>query len=99
VLEPPRIGLPNLVGQGELLARTRGAQAGAEAAARDTIAAGLRHEATQRAEELPPTERVEGVNRDPKGRDGQGSSGQRREHGDDPEPDDGEDGHLVDVMA
>jgi hypothetical protein len=99
VLEPPRIGLPNLVGQGELIARTRGAQVGAEHAARDTIAAGLRQEAVQRAEELPPTHRVEGVERDPKGRDEQGSSGQRREQGDDHEPDDGEDGHLVDVMA
>ena len=75
MLEPPRIGLPNLVGQGELLARTRGAQAGAEHAARHTIAAGLRDEAVQGAEELPPTHRVEDVNRDPKGRDEQGSSG------------------------
>ena len=48
MLEPPRIGLPNLVGQGELLARRAAAQAGAEHAARDTIAAGLRHEALQR---------------------------------------------------
>ena len=47
MLEPPRIGLPNLVGQGELLARTRGAQAGAEHAARHTIAAGLRDEAVR----------------------------------------------------
>ena len=99
MLEPPRIGLPNLVGQGELLARTRGAQAGAEHAARDTIAAGLRHEALQRAQELPPTHRVEDVNKDPQGRDGEGSSGRRREHRDDLEPDDGEDGHLVDVTA
>jgi hypothetical protein len=99
VLEPPRIGLPNLVGQGELLARTRGAQAGAEHAARDTIAAALRHEAVKGAEELPPTHLAENVNRDPKGRDEQGSSGKRRQHGDDLEPDDGEDGHLVDVTA
>ena len=45
------------------------------------------------------THRVEDVNRDPKGREEQGSSGQRRQHGDDLEPDDGEDGHLVDVTA
>ena len=99
MLEPPRIGLPNLVGQGELLARTRGAQAGAEHAARDTIAAGLRHEALQRAQELPPTHLAENVNRDGKNQDEQGSSGKRRRHGDDLEPDDGEDGHLVDVTA
>ena len=79
MLETPRIGLPKLVGQGELLARTRGAQAGAEHAARDTIAA--RHCGTRRsrrAEELPPTQRSEEVNRDAKGRDEQGTSGERR---------------------
>ena len=101
MLEPPRIGLPNLVGQGELVARTRGAQVGAGAR-------GTRHDRggtaaarpSQRAEELPPTHRVEDVERD---RDRVGTNRARAvsaaSRATTPSRTMDEDGHLVDVTA
>jgi hypothetical protein len=99
MLEPPRVGLPNIVGQGELVARTRGAQAGAAEAARGTIAASLRQESARKAETLPPADRVEGIDKDPQephDRDGRG--GGDGSGGDDTSDGDA-DGHLLDVVA
>jgi hypothetical protein len=99
MMEAPRVGLPNLVGQGELVARTRGAVAGAENAARAAIAAGLQTEAVQRAEHLPAAHRVEALGKDPQQQHGQGGQGSRRGEDHHAAPDDPEDGHLVDVTA
>jgi hypothetical protein len=100
MLEPPRVGLPNLVGQGELVARSRGAQTGAEHAAREAVAASLQQEAVRRAEQVPETHRVEAMEKDP---NDEQASGRHPGHGRDAdaEPDDegDADGHLLDVMA
>jgi hypothetical protein len=98
MLEPPRVGLPNIVGQGELVARTRGAQAGAEHAARSTVAATLQHESVRRAEQLPATERVEAIGKEPEHEHEQGRRGGRHADADELPDDDG-DGHLLDVTA
>ncbi len=99
MLEPPRIGLPNLLGQGELMARMRSATAGADSAARDAIAASLQQEAVRRAEELPAAQRVERTGEDPHEHDQGGRQGGRRGAEDGADPDDPEDGPLVDVTA
>src|SRR5690242_288102 len=71
--EIPRVGLPNLVGQSELLARSRGAYSGAEASVRDAVRQELQADAVQRAERLPPAPKVEAAGkrreerRDPRG--------------------------------
>jgi hypothetical protein len=98
MLEPPRVGLPNLVGQGELVARTRGAQTGAEHAAREAVAAGLQAEAVRRAEQVPETHRVEAMEKDP---NDEQAPDRHAGHGHDADvdDDDDDDGHLLDVMA
>jgi hypothetical protein len=98
MIEAPRVGLPNLVGQGELVARTRGAMAGAETAAREAVAASLHTEAVRRAEQLPAARRVEELGKDPQRQEQRGHHG-RRGAEDDAAPDDPEDGHLVDLTA
>ena len=98
MLEPPRVGLPNIVGQGELVARTRGAQAGAAETVRAQVAASLQQESVRKAEQLPPAERVDAIGKDreePRQRGGHGG----RHAGADHEPDDDGDGHLLDVVA
>jgi hypothetical protein len=79
--EIPRVGLPNLLSQSELLARSRGAYTGAEANVRDAVRQELQADAVQRAERLPAAARVEAV-------------GKRREERRDPREDGEEDdGH------
>jgi hypothetical protein len=99
MLEPPRVGLPNIVGQGELVARTRGAQAGAAEAVRGTVAASIQQESIRKAEQLPRAERVDAIGKDHEHtQDGRRHGGERTadDHGLD---DDDADGHLLDVVA
>lgn len=52
------IGLPNLLSQGDLLARARSAQSGTDAASRDAIARELQRLTDMRAEQVQRTERL-----------------------------------------
>ncbi len=92
----PPIGIPNLVSQGDLLARARSAQAGAERAGNDQVAAELQRLAERRAEQVQRAERVEGMG--PRQREGRQPGDRPDEHYDD-EPTDDDDGHLLDVTA
>jgi hypothetical protein len=97
--EIPPIGLPNLVSQGDLVARARAAMAGSERAANDEIALQLRREADRRAEQVQRAERVAATSRqrrDKNQRDQDPHS--RYDHVDDSDDDaDGE--HVLDVTA
>jgi len=100
MLEPPRVGLPNIVGQGELVARTRGAQAGAAEAVRATVAASIRQESVRKAEQLQRAHRVEGIGEESEqAPDGRRRGGDGAAHHAAPGEDDGGDGHLLDVVA
>ncbi len=92
------IGLPNLLSQGDLLARVRSAQSGTDAASRDAVARELQRLTDLRAEQVQRTDRA--------------GPGQRRErererprhHHDDPdarydEGDDDEEPRRLDVSA
>jgi hypothetical protein len=96
--EIPPIGLPNLVSQGDLVARARAAMSGSERAANEEIALELRRMAERRAEQVQRAERVAATSR-------QRREQQRREQ--DPhsrydqveETDDDDDEHVLDVTA
>jgi hypothetical protein len=93
----PPIGLPNLISQGDLLARARSAQAGSERAGNDQVAAELRRLADRRAEQVQRAERVEATGRHR--REDRHPEETPHEHYDD-EPDaDEDDGHRLDVTA
>jgi hypothetical protein len=97
--EIPPIGLPNLVSQGNLVARAWAANAGAERAANDTIALELRRIAEERAEQVQRAERVGGTSRQRRDRSNDEQDPHSRyDHGDDADDeDDGE--HVLDVTA
>ena len=98
MLEPPRVGLPNLVGQSEVIARTRSAQAGAAEAVHAQVADALQQDSVRKAEQLSPTERVERTAKDrEESREQGGQDG--RQAGDEPDDDGEGDGHLLDVVA
>ena len=97
--EVPPIGLPNLVSQGDLVARARAAAAGAERAGNDEIAHELQRIADRRREQVQETERVNALARERR---------ERREREGDPharydrledEDEGGDDDHLLDVTA
>ena len=56
--EIPPIGLPNLVSQGDIVARARAAKAGSERAGNDVIAQELQRLAELRAEQVQRMERL-----------------------------------------
>ena len=97
--EIARIALPNLVSQGDQLARSRGTMAGGELALRTVLAESLRHEGVERAEHLPPAHALEGIDdRERERRGGDGGRRRQREPDEDEQPDDGP-GHHIDVTA
>jgi hypothetical protein len=93
------IGLPNLVSQGDLLARARAAQIGADVAGNDAIAHELQRLAERRSEQVQRSGKIESAGR--QRRDRERGSGEHHEHerydadpdGDDDEP------HALDVTA
>jgi hypothetical protein len=96
----PPIGLPNLVSQGEQLARARAA-GGAEGLGQDRTALERERAAVRRAAELARVPRVEAVGRRAEERK-RGQAGHGRGHTWDEAPlDDGDDGeeHRLDVTA
>src|SRR5262245_2955395 len=98
MIEMPRAGMPNLIGQGEQVARARGAISGAEQAASESIAASLRDESLRQAEQLPRAGSVEALVKDRQhGQEEQGEPGEEREAAGEEGPDD--EGHLVDLVA
>ena len=96
----PPIGLPNLVSQGDMLARVRAAQIGSEVAGRDAIAHELDVIAERRSEQVQGLNRVEGSNR--RRRDGRDRRSPDDPHSRfDAEPDglDDDEPHRLDVSA
>jgi hypothetical protein len=92
------IGLPNLVSQGDLVARARAAAAGAERAGNDEITHQLQRLADQRAEQVQATERVQETARERRERRQREQDPHARyDHLDDEDADD--DDHLLDVTA
>ena len=93
------IGLPNLVSQGDLLARARAAQIGAETAGNDTIAQELQRLAERRSEQVQRSGKVESTTRQRRERERGG--GERHPHERyDEEPDvDDDEPHALDVTA
>lgn len=96
--EITRIGLPQIVGQGEQIARSRGTMSGGELVLQELGAQASRKEAVQRAEHIRPTGRVEptGKRGEERRRDESGRRGDGRD--DEDGPDDGA-GRTIDVMA
>jgi hypothetical protein len=95
----PPIGLPNLVSQGDLVARARAAMAGAERAGNDEIAQELRRLADRRAEQVQRAERVTATSRQRRERDRKEQDPHSRyDRGDDVE-DEGDGEHALDVTA
>jgi hypothetical protein len=93
------IGLPNLVSQGDLVARARAAASGAERAGNDEITHQLQRLADQRAEQVQQTERVQELARERRDRrEREQDPHARYDHLDDDEAD-GDDDHLLDVTA
>jgi len=92
------IGLPNLVSQGDLVARARAAAAGAERAGNDEIAHELQRIADRRAEQVQETERVNALARERRER-GQGERDPHARYDHLDEDDEGDDDHLLDVTA
>ena len=72
--EVPQIGLPNLVSQGDLVARARAAAVGAERAGNDEIAHELQRIADRRREQVQETERVDALARERRERGEQGDA-------------------------
>ena len=92
------IGLPNLVSQGDLVARARAAAVGAERAGNDEITHQLQRLADQRAEQVQATERVQETAREQRERRQREQDPHARyDHLDDEDADDDE--HLLDVTA
>jgi hypothetical protein len=96
----PPIGIPNLVSQGDLIARTRGAQASAEQVLGEQTAAELHRIGEQRAEQVQESARVEASGRRGRERGQQQPDDphDRYDHGDD-DPDEADEGHRLDVSA
>ena len=94
------IGLPNLVSQGDLVARARAAMAGSERAANDEIALQLRRDAERRAEQVQRAERVAATSRQRRDRNRDNEDPHSRyDRGDDVEDEGGDDDHVLDVTA
>jgi len=96
--EIPPIGLPNLVSQGDLVARARAAAVGAERAGNDEITHELQRLADQRAEQVQQMERVQGLARERRERRQDEDPHARYDHLDEDEADPDDD-HLLDVTA
>jgi hypothetical protein len=95
------IGIPNLVSQGDLIARTRGAQAGAEQVLREQTAVELRRVGDRRAGQVQETGKVQPSGK--RRRDDQRRGAQDQHEGydlvDEVPDDDGDEGHHLDVTA
>jgi hypothetical protein len=97
--EIPPIGLPNLVSQGDLVARARAAMAGAERAGNDEIAHELQRLADRRAEQVQRAERVASTSRQNRERQRQERDPESLyDRGDDAD-DEGDGAHALDVTA
>ena len=97
--EIPPIGLPNLVSQGDLVARARAAMVGSERANNDTIALELQRLAELRAEQVQRMERLATTRRQRREREREDPHS-RYDQGDELEDDDEGDGeHVLDVTA
>ncbi len=97
--EIPPIGLPNLVSQGDLVARARAAMAGSERAGNAEIAQELQRLAERRAEQVQRAERVAATSRQRRDRSRDESDPHSRyDRGEDAD-DEGEDEHVLDVTA
>jgi hypothetical protein len=95
----PPIGLPNLVSQGEQLARARAA-GGAEGLAQDRTAVERQRAAVRRAAELAKVPRVEAVGRRAdERRRGKGQAGHGHTWDEQPLEDEDDEGHRLDVTA
>lgn len=93
------IGLPNLVSQGDLVARARAAAVGAERAGNDEITHELQRLADQRREQVQQTERVQGLARERRDRRQREQDPHARYDHLDEDDGDGDDDHLLDVTA
>jgi hypothetical protein len=100
VSEVPPIGLPNILSQSDLIARTRGAQAGAEQALKDATAVELRRAAERRAEQVQSAARVEpaGRRRHEDEQRGSQEGHDRYDHAEE-DPAEPDEGHHLDVSA
>lgn len=96
--EIPPIGIPNLVSQSALVARTSVAMAGAERAANAAVAQELQRLAEVRAEQVQRTERP-GVTKRQRREQQREDPHSRYDHGDELDDDEGEDEHVLDVTA
>lgn len=96
--EIPPIGIPNLVSQSALLARTSVAIAGAERATNDAVAQELQRLAELRAEQVQRTERVGGTMRQRREQQREDPDS-RYDRGDELDDDEGDDEHVLDVTA
>ncbi len=97
--EIPPIGLPNLVSQGDLVARARAAMAGSERAGNDAIAQELQRLAELRAEQVQRMERLAATTRQRREQQREDPHS-RYDHGDELADDDETDGeHVLDVTA
>ena len=97
--EIPPIGLPNLVSQGDIVARARAAMAGSERAGNDVIAQELQRLAELRAEQVQRMERLATTRRQRREREREDPHS-RYDHGDELDDDDeGDDEHVLDVTA
>lgn len=97
--EIPPIGLPNLVSQGDLVARARAAMVGSERANNDTIALELQRLAELRAVQVQRMERLAATKRQRREQQDEDPHS-RYDQGDELEDDDEGDGeHVLDVTA
>ena len=96
--EIPPIGIPNLVSQSALLARTSVAIAGAERAANAAVAQELQRLAELRAEQVQRTERLGGTTRQRREQEREDPHS-RYDHGDELDDDEGDGEHVLDVTA
>jgi len=92
------IGLPNLVSQGDLVARARAAAVGAERASNDEISNELQRIADRRAEQVQESQRVNATARERRER-GQREKDPHARYDHLDEDDEGDDDHLLDVTA
>ena len=97
--EVPQIGLPNLVSQGDLVARARAAAVGAERAGNDEIAHELQRIADRRREQVQETERLDALARERRERGERERDPHARYDRLEDEDGAGDDDHLLDVTA
>ena len=93
------IGLPNLLSQGDLLARARAAQSGSERVSSDQIAEELQRAADRRAEQVQKVARVEQAAKRRREREQRSAQHDPHERFDQATDDDDDDPHLLDVTA